>query len=533
MDIKLTKDEISICDIELLTGEQSFESEILLPDYYQDIMKVLKCFAEPVVLKTNLVNNKIIVDGVAFIRIYYQTTDSQIRTNFSKINFSKTFDIKDQTDNIYITPQSYLDYINCRAINERKIDIKGALSIKLKIYYNLKENVLTQASGMGLQVKNDNIQNMTVLGENNNQFVIKQDLFLENTSSDINNIIKYNINIISLDKKIIDDKIILKGEVKLKILYNIFSNDNSDNSDNNYYYKEKMPECVEFVLPFNQVIDFPGIRDDDDCYLNFNLIWSEITPKSDSDGRSRLLLVDIGFNTYIKCHKKIVSNIIVDSYSTQREIKNENKTVNCYQVLEKIDEQITVEANVAIPGANELVILDICNTPKINFIKTTDTGVVIEGKTELSILGLENNMPVYIEKFIDFQTEILIKDLRDLKINTSNINDIKYDLDIKSKDILYDLNYDNLDIKIEFLLTGYVYKNHVKNILKNIEVDEDAKPKIKSEDDSLIVYYANPGENVWELAKKYNTNISAILEENENLENIITEKRILLIPIVN
>ena len=113
-------------------------------------------------------------------------------------------------------------------------------------------------------------------------------------------------------------------------------------------------------------------------------------------------------------------------------------------------------------------------------------------------------------------------------------HNFKYDLDIESKDISYSLNYDNLDIKIEFLLTGCVYKNHVKNILKNIEIDEDSKPKTKSEDDSLIVYYASPGESVWDLAKKYNTSISAILEENENLENnIITEKRILLIPIIS
>ncbi|MBP0979576.1 MAG: DUF3794 domain-containing protein [Oscillospiraceae bacterium] len=522
MDIKLTKDEVSMCDIELISGEQSFENEILLPDYYQDVMKVLKCFAKPVVLKTNLINNKIIVDGVVFIRVYYQTTDSQIRTIFSKINFSKTFDIKDDIDNIYISPKIYLDYINCRAINERKIDIKGALSIKLKIYYNLKESVLTNARGSGLQVKNDNIKNMIVLGNNNNQFVIKQDLALESSNPDISNIIKYNINIISLDKKIIDDKVILKGEVKLKVLYNIFD-ENNDN--NNINIENNLPVSVEFILPFNQIIDLPGLSPNDDCCLDFNLIWSEITPKSDSDGRNRLILVDLGFNINIKCHKEVLSSVIVDSYSTLKEIKSENKTVNCYHVLNKIDEKITVEANIALPSANELVILDVWESPKISFVKITDGGLEIEGKTELSILGFENNVPVYIEKFIDFQTSIPIKDL--------DIN-FKYDLDIKTKDISYNLNFDNLDIKIEFLLTGCVYQNILKNILKNIEIDEEAKPKIKSEDDSLIVYYASPGESVWDLAKKYNTSISAILDENENLENnIITEKRILLIPIIS
>ena len=65
-------------------------------------------------------------------------------------------------------------------------------------------------------------------------------------------------------------------------------------------------------------------------------------------------------------------------------------------------------------------------------------------------------------------------------------------------------------------------------------MSENDKVKEKNDSNSLIVYYAQPGEDVWELAKKYNTNISAILNENEDLEEgIIKEKRMLLIPVVN
>ena len=112
--------------------------------------------------------------------------------------------------------------------------------------------------------------------------------------------------------------------------------------------------------------------------------------------------------------------------------------------------------------------------------------------------------------------------------------DLKSDLDIESTDISYSLEFDSLDLKIDLLLTGYLYENNVVNIIKDIKIDEDSKLKERSEDDSLVVYYAIPGEDIWELAKKYNTNISAILEENEELkDNIINEKRMILIPIVN
>lgn len=517
MDIKFSNNEISICEIELLSSEQSFESDILLPDYYQDIMKVLKCTAEPVVSKASLLGDKIVVDGAVSIKVYYQTVDSQLKVISSKINFSKTFEIKNQMDsNIYINPKISLEYVNCRAINERKIDIKGALSLKLKIYCNLKENILTDAKGAGLQIKNDNIKCMMVTGNNNNQFVIKEDVSLENTKPDIGNIIRYEDEILSLDKKIIDNKIILKGEIKLKVLYSPF-NENGE---------EKIPVTTDFILPFNQIIDLPGLNQEDDCQIKLSRVWAEVTPKSDENGRSRLLSIDIGFNVNVKCHKEIESNVIIDAYSTLKEIEHDDKTINCYKILNKINERVSVEASVAIPGADNLIILDVWNSPKIVFSKKTDEGLSVEGKTQLSILGLENNEPVYIEKLIDFKKLIPVDNVEKI--------DLKSDLDIESIDISYSLNYDSLDLKIDLLLTGYLYENNVVNIIKDIKIDEDAKLKERSEDDSLVVYYASPGEDIWKLAKKYNTNISAILEENEDLkDNIINEKKMILIPIVN
>ncbi len=542
MDIKLDKNDIMICNIESVSGEQAFESDILLPDYYQDIMKVLKCTATPVILKTNLINNKIMVDFVVYIKVYYQTVENKIRSISSKIDFSKNFDIDFQTDNLYIVPKITLDYINCRAINERKIDIKGSLSIKVKIFNNFKENVLANAQGAGIQIKNDKIKNMTIIGNNNNQFIIKQDVLLDNVKPDVGNVISYDVKIENIDKKIIDNKIIVKGNVKLKILYTSVGDDDEN----------KSPTTFETELNFNQIIDIPGVSPSDQCETDIDLIWSEITPKSDNDGRNRLFSVDFSFNISVKCHKQIESDVVIDSYSTQKEINYITKKIDCYNLVDKIAEKISIEANIALPDMGNLQnfqILDIWNLPKIVLSKISNSdlsnknssnsdlanqqvigrSLVIEGKTELSILGLDDNNPVYIEKFIDFEKTMLINNL-----NNNLDSNFKFDFDIKPQNILYNINYDSLDIKIDLLLTGYIYQNDAKEVVKEIEVDENSEPKMKRDLNSLIVYYANPGEDVWQLAKKYNTSISAILEENEEIEdNVINQKMMLLIPIIN
>lgn len=513
MELNLNKNEIIVCDIESILGEQSFESDILLPDYYENIMKILKCNVNPVILKTNILGNKITIDGMSIIKIYYQTIENKIKTISSKVSFSKDFDVKEHIDNAYIDTKISLDYVNCRAVNERKIDVKGALSIKIKVFCNNKENVLLDANGSGLQVKKDNMENMVIIG-NNNQFIVKEDLELENTNPDIGNIIRYDINTNITEKKIIENKIICKGEVLLKILYNPFKDENED----------AVPVNVEFTLPINHIIDFPGLEEKSKCKVVFNDIWAEITPKSDDNGRNRYFSVEIDFNIHSKCNKEVESKVVIDAYSTLMDVNCLNKTLSCCKILNQISENVFVEANVVVPYTDNFKILDVWGIPKIVYSKKTNKGIDVEGKIELSILGLEDGRPIYIEKFIDFQ--------KIFTINNLNVNTINFDFDVTIFGINYNVNYDSVDLTIELLLTGCIYKSDSKSVIANIEVDQ-SKPKTRSLDDSLIVYYAQPGEDIWELAKRYNTSISAILEENENLkDNIISEKTMLMIPIV-
>ena len=48
----------------------------------------------------------------------------------------------------------------------------------------------------------------------------------------------------------------------------------------------------------------------------------------------------------------------------------------------------------------------------------------------------------------------------------------------------------------------------------------------------MTIYYADAGENIWSIAKRYNTSLSAVMEENGLEEEILPEKQIVLIPMI-
>ena len=62
------------------------------------------------------------------------------------------------------------------------------------------------------------------------------------------------------------------------------------------------------------------------------------------------------------------------------------------------------------------------------------------------------------------------------------------------------------------------------------EIKIDDTREKKQEDYALKMYFADEGETLWDIAKKYSTSIEAIMEENDCPENC---GKILLIPIVS
>ena len=113
-------------------AEQGIELDYVLPDYYPEIFKVLKCSLSPaIVSKTISGDNRLLLDGVVYIRVMYLAENSEElhcveqRTTWSKAVELGKKPIEGEPA-IRVTAKS--DYCNCRAVSPRRIDVRGAIS---------------------------------------------------------------------------------------------------------------------------------------------------------------------------------------------------------------------------------------------------------------------------------------------------------------------------------------------------------------------------------------------------------------------
>ena len=71
---------------------------------------------------------------------------------------------------------------------------------------------------------------------------------------------------------------------------------------------------------------------------------------------------------------------------------------------------------------------------------------------------------------------------------------------------------------------------NIKGITE-ISVDEN-EPVNRNCSYALKLYFTDDNEDLWEIAKKYGTSVSAIMEENDIEDDTVSGKGMILIPIV-
>mgnify|MGYP001058315950 CR=1 FL=1 len=86
--------------------EQGVELDHVLPDYYPEIFRILKCCLSPRVISAAVSGNKIMLDGVVLIKVLYLAENSTaLHCVEQRYTWSKTVDIAGKAENLCGEPR--------------------------------------------------------------------------------------------------------------------------------------------------------------------------------------------------------------------------------------------------------------------------------------------------------------------------------------------------------------------------------------------------------------------------------------------
>lgn len=508
MELHMNYQTVGINEVVLdSTLEQAIEYDFILPDYCPDIMRILKCNVTPVISSCQAVADKLVTEGYALIKVLYTPEGEKgIRCADCKMPFSKSCDIKGGTDvTMSIDVQGKCDYVNCRAVNQRRLDIRGALSIKVKVSAPKKEEVLSGCEGV--ELRKAVARSSIMVASAQRPFTVREELELPESKAAVGFIVRSSATVLMDDFKVIPGKIITKGQADLHILYA------AEGAEDAF-------DAMDFTIPVSQIVDLEGVGEETRCDVSFSVGNVSVEVKPDIDGEMRLLEAEIALVCTSRAYEDMDLALITDAYSTQYEAKVTGRKL-CFERLENLlDDSFTCKKSIQAPDEGVSSIMDLwCDIQSQN-VRIEEGTATVTGNLEIDYLGrnLEGDC-IYYDRLEEFSYSCKVP-MEDSILFTPSLT---------VRGVSYTLAGDQIDVRCEIGVQGSVISQRSENTINDIVLNEDA-PKAKDDDSALVIYYGDAGEELWDIAKRYNTSVAAILEENHAERETLAEHQTLFIP---
>ncbi len=490
--------------------EQAIETDILLPDYCPDIQRILCCDSVCLIRETSAQQQRITINGDIRLNILYVSDSGQLRGMEQKLPFTKHLESRNILEDPMIEVMCKEDYLNCRAVSSRRLEIRGAVTLKVRAINCTHVELLEDTEGSGIQLKKTSVDMDSCINCGESSFLIREEVELGNRLP-IAQILSSKVQAQLTDHKFVSGKIVSKGELQLSVLYLPLSSNEAE-----------APQTLEYSLPISQLIGIGEADEDSDICLSYEVSSWDIQPKADLDGEMTVLALDVQIRALASVHSHQELNLVQDAYSTQNPIKLEEKqlsTLNfkgCIQENHRIRESFSSAKNVRSLIDGWLKVKDIKSNQTEEGIELSATAVLMalvidnEGNYQLleESIHADHNIPLADgEKGIIFNMQ-----LRPLGVEV-NLN-----------------NNGQPELRGQLQLCGSLYSTGKTTAVAAIAVDETAAPPQKS-NCSLCIYYADNGESIWDISKKYNSSVKSIMEENGLDHDILPQRTMLLIPI--
>lgn len=487
-------------------AEQQIESDITLPDYFPDIVRVIKCTLKANIVSVSSGGNRITADGNAIISVLYICESGKLHCFEQKIPVSKYVETPKAEDYTCVA-SAKTQYVNCRVISQRRIDIRGSIGIDFKAYEKCDKRIVSSCENKNIQLrtKSANVSNLKDCVSR--CFSMNETIEIGASQGSIGQIVRCNAIAVLDSTKLVAGKILVKGELKVKV---VFLTDG-----------ECVLEKIENSMPISQIIEAATTENCSD-FVTLCVPSVEVHAKTDSSGALRLIDVSAVIRADVSVYENEEIQYTTDAYSTEYETDFQRESVELKSIFEKFSDTYLCKGSVEISGSAVKSIEDIfCNG--LNYtVSLSGNEMLISGKANVSFLAVNSEDELQsFDRELDFQ----------YKRATTLGESFSANCNVTPTGIDYILSAENkLDIRIETEISGLIFDASKKQIISDISCDEAKKKKKRSA--ALTIYFAQQGEEIWEIARRYNTRVDLICAENNINSDCVEQNQKLYIPSV-
>lgn len=490
-----------------VSSEQRIDMDITLPDYCADIKKILRCSIIPGLHSVSLSGERASAKGTGMVRVIYLAEGEKTDAFEKTVELSSAVQLKETSPDAVVTAHCAVDFVNCRAVSQRKISISSSVSTIFSLYGCCEDFFAVDDKSDGVQTKKEKLVCENHLGFSEKTFDLGETVSLAGEHPPVGKIISCTSRVVNPSHKLSGGKLLVKGDAVTDICYI------PEKSENGIH-------TLSHTMPISQIIDLRDVPDTASCTLNLKVCQSLCTIKADSSGSNRLVDVALRVSALVHAFEKKECEVITDCYCTGWETEQSFEYADILCPVREISETNQAKGELQLSSGVREVCFVRCLDISKN-VKYTEDKVQLDCSALVLVMYVDDKgVPCIAEKNLDFDFSYSVVKKCTQPFGSFTVDAFKINAAVSTGD--------KLEVTIDCLISGRVYCKCQSKLLKSLKLLKD-KPK-KGDSAALTIYFAEKNESLWDIAKSHNTTVELIMGENGINTEAVKEKVMLLIP---
>jgi len=511
MELQLKQQVLSVQALALdCSLEQSVEGDVLLPDYCPDIQRVLCCQLRCLPGESRAEGQRLSISGELRATVLYLSESGALRGVDYKQPFQRQVESRLPLRDPLVQLSCRVSYLNCRAVSSRRLELRGAVTLNLRAVSGGREQLLSEGSGNGLQLRRQDLERDCCLCWGENSLSVKEELDLAGRPP-VGQLLWSQAQARLTDQKLLPGKLLCKVELCVSLLYQPLSKE-----------EDTAPQQLSYNIPLSLIVPVEGSQEDCGCSVELELCGWDLQPRSDANGEQTILAVEAQVRAKALVHGPCQLSLVRDAYSTRCAAKLEEKELSFLSFVRPVQETQRLRENLSCSGSPKALLAQWCQPGELRCASGSQ-GLQLTGSVELfALVQLEEGGLELCQKTLPIEQSLPQEGEGQFLLLMPRLC---------CNDLEGRLSGGSVELRGSVELSGCLYSLELCRAVADLSLDE-SQPKQRARDWALGVYYADQGESVWDIGKSYNTSVQAIMDENGLDQDCLPQRTMLLIPMV-
>lgn len=540
-----------------IATQVTLDDDFIVPDTMDDMARVILSSGDIQIESVKNQGERVLVKGRLNFQVLYRKVEGGLQTMAGHIPFEEPVNVPGLEEKDYLGVTWDLEDLTAGMINSRKISVKAivTLVIRVETLYDAeaaidvvdhasgrdggKWNSGTEESGWGIGNREEetnwdgsgrgarNWDGISGGGQNTGEQIpgtdtssgemeilrrqadvaviavrrkdtyrIKEDISLSGSKPSIEQILWSDIRLRGTTTKPLDGRIHIEGEV---MIFAIYTGEG-----------ENTPiQWLEESVPFAGEVELPEAVEGMIPSISVRLVHKELEAKPDYDGEMRDLELDAVLELDMKLYEEQQIELLGDFYSNDRELELESGEVCFDRLLSKNTGKCKIAEKLDLNSGER--ILQICHndgTIKIDEVEIKEDSLEIDGVLEVSLLYLtsDDTEPIKAEtEMVPFHYEAETPGITEDSVYQMNTG-------LEQMTAVM-MGGDTVEIKAVVNLDILVLQPVKEPVILGVKEEPLDLEKLQ-ELPGITGYIVQPGDCLWDIAKRFHTTRKQVTEAN-------------------